>query len=227
MRILLVEDDLQLSESLAEALTSQGDRVDMATDGEIAWQFLKTLTYDLLLLDVTLPKLDGIGLCRRVRSRGYLLPILMLTARDTTHDKIVGLDAGADVYMVKPFNLGELLAQIRALMRRGQVAPTPVLSWENLSLNPSTYEVTYGDRPLRLTPKEFAILELLLRHGKQVLNRCFIIESLWSLENSPGEETVKVHIKSLRKKLRHAGAPKDWIQTVHGLGYRLKSSQKN
>ncbi|WP_416309798.1 response regulator [Spirulina sp. 06S082] len=223
MQILLVEDDLQLSESLAEALSTKGDRVDIATDGEMAWRFLKTLTYDLLLLDVTLPKLDGIGLCRRLRSQGYILPILMLTARDTTNDKILGLDAGADVYMVKPFDLGELLAQIRALIRRGQVAPTPVLCWENLSLNPSTYEVTYNECPLRLTPKEFAILELLLRHGKQVLNRGFIIESLWSLENSPGEETVKVHLKSLRKKLRNAGADRDWIQTVHGLGYRLKS----
>lgn len=221
MRLLLVEDDTQLADSLADALGAERYVVDVAKDGEAGWCQMQTLDYDLTLLDVTLPRLDGIRLCQRMRSRGYHLPVLMLTARDTSQDKVQGLDAGADAYMVKPFDLPELLAQIRALLRRGQLPVSNAIAWGALQLNPDTYEVTYAQQPIRLTPKEFSILELLMRNGRRVLSRAFILESLWSMQCPPDEETIKAHIKSLRNKLKTVGAPKTLIETVHGIGYRL------
>lgn len=223
MRILLVEDDLHLAESLTEILAAQRYAIDWVKDGESAWKQTRGLSYDLILLDVTLPKLDGICLCQRIRSDGILVPVLMLTARDTCSDKVIGLDAGADAYMVKPFEIQELLAQIRALLRRGQVGTAPVLTWGFLCLDPSSYEVTYDRCPLRLTPKEFALMEAFLRNGKRVLSRAAIIEQAWSWQEPPEEETIKTYIKNLRSKLRAAGAPDDVIETVHGLGYRLKA----
>lgn len=222
MRILLVEDNLRLAEALLEALTDQSYTVDPAYDGESAWEKARAIPYDLILLDVMLPKLDGISLCQRLRSCGYQLPILMLTARDTSTDKVKGLDAGADDYVVKPFDLQELLARVRALLRRGSCTQTSVLVWGGLSLNASTYEVYYLDMPIQLTPKEFSLLELLLSNGRRVLSRGVIIDKLWSSENSPEEDTVKAHIKSLRHKLKLVSAPEDFIETVHGIGYRLK-----
>jgi DNA-binding response OmpR family regulator len=221
MRILLVEDDCHLSASLSEALEAMRYTVDVASDGETAWRQLSLLPYDLLLMDVTLPRVDGLTLCQRMRSHSINSPVLMLTARDTRQDKIAGLDAGADAYMVKPFDLAELTAQIRALLRRGQTSATTTLVWGALRLNPNTYEATFQDNPLRLTPKEFAILDLLMRHGRRVLSRHFILESIWQMDDPPGEETVKAHLKSLRQKLRKAGAPRNFVETVHGLGYRL------
>ncbi|KAF3885099.1 MULTISPECIES: response regulator transcription factor [Nostocales] len=222
MRILLVEDNGRLAEALCEALTDQLYVVDLVKDGESAWKQIKIIAYDLILLDIMLPLLDGISLCQRLRHHGYTLPILMLTACDTRTDKINGLDAGADDYVVKPFDLQELLARIRALLRRGSFAPTPTLTWGSLHLNPSTYEVTYLNAPLQLTPKEFSLLELLLRNGRRVLSRAVILENLWNSENPPEEDTVKAHIKALRQKLRSVAAPDDLIETIHGLGYRMK-----
>ncbi|MEM7064688.1 MAG: response regulator transcription factor [Cyanobacteria bacterium P01_B01_bin.77] len=222
MRLLLVEDDTQLADSLTDVLEAQNYVVDTVKDGESGWCQMQLMEYDLTLLDVTLPYLDGIQLCQRMRSRGYGLPVLMLTARDTSQDKVLGLDSGADAYMVKPFDLAELLAQIRALLRRGSAQSPMVLIWGMLSLDPNTYEVSYNKQPLRLTPKEFSILELLMRNGRRVLSRSFILESLWSMKNPPDEETVKAHIKGLRNKLKTAGAPKTLIETVHGVGYRLQ-----
>ncbi|MDX2214299.1 MAG: response regulator transcription factor [Oculatellaceae cyanobacterium bins.114] len=223
MRILLVEDDAKLGDALSEALSDQRYVVDVARDGEAGWEQVTTLPYDLVLLDVTLPKLDGMSLCQRMRMQGYHFPLLMLTARDTSADKIAGLDAGADDYVVKPFDLPELLARLRALLRRGGTSGSVSVSqWGSLRLNSSTFEVAYGDRPLRLTPKEFSILELLLSNGRRVLSRALMIERVWSLTEPPEEDTVKAHIKSLRQKLKVAGAPDDFIETVHGLGYRLK-----
>jgi DNA-binding response OmpR family regulator len=208
MRILLVEDDLHLSASLSEALEAMRYTVDVATDGEMAWQQMTMLPYDLMLMDVTLPCIDGLTLCQRMRSRSINSPVLMLTARDTSQDKIAGLDAGADAYMVKPFDLAELTAQIRALLRRGQTSASTTLRWEALRLNPNTFEVNYHDTPLRLTPKEFAILDLLLRHGRRVLSRHFILESIWQMDDPPGEETVKAHLnlsdKNCGKQVPHA-----------------------
>jgi DNA-binding response OmpR family regulator len=145
----------------------------------------------------------------------------MLTARDTVADKITGLDAGADDYVAKPFDLEELMARIRALLRRGGAASTISLSWGKLALNPSTYETTYDGHLISLTPKEYAILELLVANGRRVLSRSSIIEQVWSVDDSPVEETVRSHIKSLRQKLRLLGASETLVETVHGLGYRL------
>ncbi|TBR61662.1 response regulator transcription factor [Mastigocladus laminosus UU774] len=231
MRILVVEDDVQLAEMLMEALSDRQYVVDIAQDGEEAWDFVSALEYDLVVLDITLPKLDGVSFCQRLRSptmrrspsRNTTLPVLMLTARDTLTDKVTGLDAGADDYMVKPFEMPELMARIRALLRRNSTTTSlSDLSWGGLHLNLTTYEVTYVDQPLHLTPKEFALLELMVSSGRRVLSRSGIIERIWSLEDPPSEETVKSHIKSLRHKLKDAGAPDGLIETVHGLGYRLK-----
>ena len=222
MRILVVEDDLQIADLLTEALTNRQYTVDTAQDGAMGWDWLETLEYDLVLLDLTLPKLNGIELCQKLREHNISTPVLMLTARDTISDKIVGLDAGADAYIVKPFDLEELMAQIRALLRRGSATMKPKICWGSLCLNPSTYDVTYGEQPLTLTPKEYALLELLVTNGRRVLSRPGIIDRLWSLDESPTEEAVKTHIRTLRQKLRAAGTPDDLIETVHGLGYRMK-----
>jgi DNA-binding response OmpR family regulator len=224
MRILLVEDDIRLAETLAEALTDQRYVVDVVTDGEAGWDQAKVLEYDLLLLDVMLPELDGISLCQRLRSHGYRMPVLMLTARDTVSDKIAGLDAGADDYVVKPIDLQELFARVRALLRRGSATSPPILEWEALRLDPSTYEVSYREMPVHLTPKEYGLLELLMRNGRRVLSRSAIIEHVWSLETPPEEHAVKVHIRGLRQKLKAAGASEDLIETVHSIGYRLNQS---
>lgn len=222
MRILLVEDDVQLSEALEEALTDQRYVLDVVNDGEAGWGQVKVVDYDLVMLDVMLPKLNGISLCQRLRSHGYSTPILLITARDTSTDKVNGLDAGADDYVVKPVDLPELLARIRALLRRGNTSSPPVLQWGSLKLDPSSYEVSYCDQPLRLTPKEYSLLELFLRNGRRVLSRSMIIDHVWSFEAPPSPDTVKAHIKSLRQKLKAVGTPDDVIETIHSIGYRLK-----
>ena len=222
MKLLLVEDDISLAAVVAEALEDSGYVVDIAHDGEAGWYQATEEDYSLILLDFMLPKLDGIGLCQRLRAHGCTVPILMLTARDTSMDKVLGLDAGADDYVVKPIDLPELLARMRAVLRRGSVAPTTSLSWGDLYLHPCNHEVTYKSQPLALTPTEFALLELFLRSGQRVLTRRLILSQLWDLEDSPGEETVKAHLKGLRQKLKQAGAPSDLIETVRGIGYRLQ-----
>ena len=222
MRILLVEDDVSLAETLTEALTDQLYVVDAIADGEVAWKQTQVLDYDLIVLDVMLPGLDGVSFCQRLRSHGYQMPVLMLTARDTTTDKVAGLDAGADDYVVKPIDLPELFARVRALLRRGAAPSPPILTWEKLQLDPSTYEVSYDGQLMHLTPKEYSLLELFLRNGRRVLSRSAIIEHVWSLKDPPEEETVKAHIKSLRHKLRTVGSPSDFIETVRSMGYRLK-----
>ncbi|MEM9265478.1 MAG: response regulator transcription factor [Cyanobacteria bacterium P01_F01_bin.13] len=223
MRILLVEDDLQLGEGLTEALTDEGHIVDWVTDGEMGWVQATELTYDLMVLDVMLPKINGIHLCRRLREAGRRLPILMLTARDTNTDKVQGLDAGADDYVVKPFDLLELLARLRALLRRSTLGEAgTVLTWEQAQLDAATHEVFYNGVPLQLTPKEFTLLELFMRSGRRVLSRSILIDQCWPAQSLPDEETVKSHLKGLRQKLRKAGASSDFIETVHGVGYRLK-----
>jgi DNA-binding response OmpR family regulator len=222
MRILIVEDDVQIADMLAEALGNHQYVVDIAKDGEMAWNWLEVCEYDLILLDVTLPKINGIRLCQKLRDRRSTVSILMLTARDTLEDKVLGLDAGADVYMVKPFDLEELMAQIRALLRRGSAGMHSILQWEGLSLNSSTYEVSYQGQPLSLTRKEFTLLELLVTSGRRVLSRPGIIDRMWSVDDAPTEDAVKAHIRTLRQKLRVVSAPDDLIETVHGLGYRMK-----
>ncbi len=224
MKLLLVEDDWEISELLKEVLTDQQYVVDVATDGQEGWDFVEAFDYDLVLLDVMLPKLDGFSLCRQLRDRDYEMPVLMLTAKDTTAEKVQGLDAGADDYIVKPYKLDELLARVRALLRRGIASMSPILKWGNLSLNSNTCKVKYQEQALKLTPKEYCLLELFMRHGGKLLSRNAILENLWSFEEPPDEDAIKAHIRRLRKKLSKVGAANDFIETVYGLGYRLNSS---
>jgi DNA-binding response OmpR family regulator len=222
MKILLAEDDERIGQLLAEALIEQHYVVDLAADGQECWDFVKSSAYDLLVLDVTMPKLDGISLCRQLRAQGLRMPILMVTARDTTDDQVAGLDAGADDYVAKPYKLKELLARIRALLRRGNFSLSPVMEWENLQVNPNTCQVTYAGKPLQLTPKEYRLLELLLRVGGRVLSRQEILDNLWSFYDPPEGDAVKTLVKRLRQKLKAAGTPDDFVVTVYGLGYSLK-----
>ncbi len=222
MKILVIEDDEEIAQALAEALTSQHYIVDIAADGQAGWVRAVEITYDLLLLDIMLPKIDGIRLCQQLRSQGYQVPILMLTAKDTNTDKVMGLDAGADDYVVKPFSLTELLARMRALLRRGRSSLPPVLEWGELRFNPSNHEVSYGEIPLDLTPKEYVLLKLFLYNRHRTFTRSEILERLWTLDDSPAEDAVKTHICGIRQKLKSVGAPTQLIETVYGVGYRLK-----
>jgi two-component system, OmpR family, response regulator len=227
MKILCVEDNLPLAEQVKDALVQQRYTVDVASEGEEGWELIQSVTYDLVLLDIELPKLDGISLCRRLRSRGYSMPVLFLTGRDSDADKVTGLDSGGDDYLVKPFGLAELSARIRALLRRGRAIASPILEWGNLRLDPGSYRVTYGEKAVSVTPKEYALLELFLRNPQRVQSRRTILEQLWSMaEDPPNEDTVKAHVKGLRHKLRPVGAV-DLIETVYGLGYRLNQAYQN
>jgi two-component system, OmpR family, response regulator len=223
MKVLLVEDDEWISESLVEALKDQRYAVDTAINGEAAWELIQTFPYDLVILDWMLPKLDGVTVCRNLRQAGYTVPVLMLTAKDTALNKVQGLDVGADDYLVKPFNLNELFARIRALLRRGGAVVPAVLVWGTLTFNPATCQANYGSQPLSLTPKEYSLLEFLLRSAGVVVTTEDILNHLWPSTDPPGRETIKVHLRGLRLKLKAVGAEDDFIETVYGLGYRLKS----
>ncbi len=225
MKILLVEDDSALAAIIKRNLSELHYVVDVVQDGATGWSYSSTFEYDLIILDVQLPHLDGLSLCQRLREEGDITPILLLTGQDSSAAKIQGLDAGADDYMVKPFDLEELIARIRALLRRGQGQATPLLSWGDLLLSPTTCEVTYGDRPLKLTAKEYKLLEILLRNGIHVVSSDEILDRLWSSEEFPAESTVRSHVRRLRSKLQAAGAPTDLISTLHGRGYYLKPSE--
>lgn len=225
MKILVVEDDEAIARALAEVLNKQHYVVDLAADGQEGWQLAEAFPYDLIVLDVMLPKLDGIGLCQRLRRANSQVPILMLTAKNSSTDKVMGLDAGADDYVIKPFDVQELLARIRVLLRRGNGSLPPALEWGNLRLDPSTCEVTYENQSLNLTPTEYRLLELFLRNRRRVFSRSAIVEHLWSFDDPPSEDTVTSHIKGLRQKLKSAGTAADCIETVYGLGYRLKEQE--
>ena len=221
MRILIVEDDERIAKPLAKDLRYQHHTVDIARDGIEGWEYSQASQYDLILLDLMLPKLDGIALCKRLRDATYPSLILMLTAKDTTEDKVIGLDAGADDYLVKPFKLEELAARIRALSRRYSDIKPLILRHGDLQLDPISQRVTYAGNSLILTPKEYMILECFLRNPTQVLTRSAILDKLWNLEDISGEETIRTHLTNLRKKLKEAGSPNNFIETVYGMGYRL------
>ncbi|MCC3594848.1 response regulator [Microcoleus sp. PH2017_28_MFU_U_A] len=224
MKILLVEDDTITINLLTRALNAHNYNVNTAEDGETALQLAQAYDYDLIVLDVLIPKLDGISLCRELRSSGCQMPILLLTALDSSNDRVQGLEAGADDYVVKPFNLQELIARIRALLRRGKASLSSTsLTWEKLQVNPDTTEVTYGEKVLHLTPKEYNLLELFLRNPRRIFSRSAMLDRIWSAGEFPQEEAVTAHIKGLRHKLKAAGMTVDLVETVYGLGYRLKS----
>ncbi|MEM9002455.1 MAG: response regulator [Cyanobacteria bacterium P01_F01_bin.86] len=223
MRVLLIDDDDTVSTLLIQQLTAQNYIVDRVADGERGWAYSSTFEYDLIILDWMLPQLNGIQLCQRLRNQGYGVPILLLTARDEQTDKIKGFEAGADDYVVKPFDIAELLARVRGLLRRSLTEASPILSWGDLCLDPVSCEVTYHSQPVSLTVKEYSLLELFLRHSHQVFSANTLLDRIWSSEEFPSEATVRSHIRGLRRKLKAAGAAPDFVETVHGLGYRLKS----
>ena len=220
MRILVVDDDEILVDVLKRSLSSQRHVVDAAEDGQMGWEYVQTGEYELVLLDVNMPGLDGVSLCEKMRSEGYVTPILLMTAKNASQDRILGLDAGADDYLTKPLDLGELNARVRALSRRGEVATTTVLDVNGLILDPSSCEVSYQQQPIKLTAKEYSLLEIFLRNPGRVFSRSQILDKIWTFDDPPLEESVKAHIKGLRKKLKKAGVV-DWIENVYGIGYRL------
>ncbi|MEM9804519.1 MAG: response regulator [Cyanobacteria bacterium P01_D01_bin.56] len=224
MKILLVDDDNALAEILIQQLTVQNYIVDRVADGEMGWSYASTFDYDLIILDWVLPNLDGLQLCQRLRSGGYGVPILLLSSKNQQSDKIEGLEAGADDYLVKPFDVRELLARIQALVRRTFTEPQPILVWGDLCLDPVSCSVTYQGYPVALTAKEYALLELFLRHSHQVFSAPTLLDQIWSSDDFPSEATVRSHIRGLRQKLKAAGISANVIETVRGLGYRLGTS---
>ncbi len=227
MRILLVDDDQILVQLLTTTLSQQSYAVDVATDGEQGWIYGSTYPYDLIILDWYLPKLNGIELCRRFREHNYDTPIILLTARGGSQNKIRGLDAGADDYICKPFDAEELAARIRALLRRLNCNFLPVLRWGDLQLNPCSNEVIYQGQSISLAAKEYRLLELFLRHSQEVLSVDDIIDHLWSSTEYPALATVRSHLRRLRQKLKQADFPHDLITTVRGQGYCLKPFPRN
>ncbi|MBD0335783.1 MAG: response regulator transcription factor, partial [Cyanobacteria bacterium Co-bin13] len=226
MRILLIEDDEILAERLIDSLASHNYVVDAVGDGQLGLEYAQGTGYDLILTDVGLPHLDGITLCQQLRAAGCSTPILLMTARDAPDERVRGLDAGADDHLIKPLNLDELHARLRALLRRGEVAATAVLSLGPLRLDPVSCQVTYADQPLKLTPKEYNLLELFLRNPARVFSRGQIIEHLWNFDDPPLEDSVKAHVKGLRRKLKQVDSL-EWIENVYGLGYRLNPNVLN
>lgn len=220
MRILIVDDDEILVDVLKRSLLEQRYVVDTAVDGQLGWEYVQTGEYELVLLDVNLPGLDGVSFCEKMRAEGYATPILLMTAKNASQDRILGLDAGADDYLTKPLDLGELNARIRALSRRGEVATSAILDVNGLVLDPSSCEVSYQQQPIKLTAKEYNLLEIFLRNPTRVFSRGQILDKIWTFDDPPLEESVKAHIKGLRKKLKQAGIV-NWIENVYGIGYRL------
>ncbi|MBE9029200.1 response regulator [filamentous cyanobacterium LEGE 11480] len=223
MRILLVDDDDALREVLTQRLSVENYAIDTAKDGQQGWEHISTYDYDLVILDVVMPQLDGVNLCKHLRSQGHTVPILLLTSQDSHDAKLTGWEAGADDYVVKPFNEAELIARIRALLRRSHTNPLPILTWGELWLNTNTGDSLYGGRELSLTAKEYALLEMMLRDSQHVFSSEEILDSLWASEAFPAEATVRSHVRRLRNKLTAAGAPPDFIATAHGHGYYLKA----
>jgi len=224
MRILLVEDDLDLAEFIRKGLKEERYAVDFADDGEEGLQLALTNPYDLLIVDIMLPKLDGLTLCRRIRARGNLTPLLLLTAQNTVETKISGFDTGADQFLPKPFAFAELLARIRALLRRGNPQPLLHLKAADLKLDQASRRVWRAGQEIPLTNKEYALLEFLLRNKNRVLTRTAIIEHVWDISYDPMTNIVDAHIKALRAKIDRDFSPQ-LITTVRGAGYMLEEPE--
>lgn len=225
MKILLVEDDASTAQFLSATLTADQYAVDVATDGQTGLELAKQWEYDLIVLDVMIPKLDGISVCRQLRSQGNQTPILLLTARGSNQDVVTGLDAGADDYLTKPFDLSQLLARIRALLRRrGASTSSLIVSWGDLTLDMVSAQVMYHEQMIDLRPREHKLLELFLRHPLRVFSRNAIIDQIWTSDDFPTEGAVTNLIKDLRQRLKRAGVTEELIETVYGLGYRLRAA---
>ena len=221
MRILVVDDEPAVRESLRRALRLEGYEVELAADGQEALDVVHANGPDAMLLDVSMPRLDGLETCRRLRTEGNGLPVLMLTARDEVSDRVAGLDAGADDYVVKPFALEELLARLRALLRRLGPQEGEVLRFADVELDPATREVRRGGDPIELTRTEFSLLELFLLNPRQVLTRSIIFERVWGYDFGFGSNSLDVYIGYLRRKTEQGGKPR-LIQTIRGVGYALR-----
>lgn len=225
MKILLIEDDPHISAFLLATLSAHHYAVDLIADGSAGLDLATQWSYDLILLDVLLPTLNGVEVCRRLRAQGCQTPVLMLTVKDSNEDVVAGLDAGADDYVAKSCDSSQLLARVRALMRRsGSASSSPILTWGQLCFDPASAHVTYADQPIALRPKEYNLLELFLRYPQRIFSRSTIIDHLWSMEETPVEGSVTNLIKDLRHRLKFAGIDTDIIETVYGLGYRLKAA---
>jgi len=231
MRILVVDDDRSVRESLRRSLAFNGYQVDLASDGQAALDAVTAQRPDAMVLDVMMPRLDGLEVCRRMRAGGDDLPILVLTARDAVSDRVSGLDAGADDYLPKPFALEELLARLRALLRRrspddiaaAAMGASKPLVFGDLSLDPDTRDVRRGDRPISLTRTEFSLLELLLAHPRRVLTRAQILEQVWGYDSPTTGNALEVYIGYLRRKTEAEGESR-LIHTVRGVGYVLRDT---
>jgi two-component system OmpR family response regulator len=219
MRVLLAEDDLKLARALDRGLRRAGYGVDVAHDGAAALLSARVYDYDVAVLDVMMPGTDGIEVCRTLREDSCWLPVLLLTARDQVPDRIRGLDAGADDYLVKPFDFGELLARLRALVRRGPTPRPPVLEVGRLRVDPARHAVTFGGRDVELTAREFAVLEFLARHPGEVVTRTQLLDHVWDSNWYGSTNVVDVYVGYLRAKLG-----RDLIETVRGVGYRLTAA---
>jgi two-component system, OmpR family, response regulator MprA len=222
MKILVVDDERAVRESLRRALELEGYEIELAADGnEALYRLEVTEEPDALILDVLMPGVDGLEVCRRLRVAGSKLPVLMLTARTEVEDRVAGLDAGADDYVTKPFALEELLARVRALLRRTGETDGDVVRFADLELDPATREVTRGGRPIELTRTEFSLLELFMRNPRQVLTRTIIFERVWGYDFGYASNSLDVYIGYLRRKTEADGEPR-LIQTVRGVGYALR-----
>ncbi|MEJ5312584.1 MAG: response regulator transcription factor [Anaerolineae bacterium] len=221
MRILIVEDEGDLANALARGLRQEGYAVDIAADGEKGWELGEIYEYDLVILDLNLPKLDGLEVCQRFRSSKPEMLILMLTARSRLEDRVVGLDIGADDYLVKPFHFEELAARIRALLRRDLRVREPILEVGDLRLDSASRIAWQKKQRLNLTKKEFAILEYLMRHAGEVISQEELIEHVWNQDVNLFTASVRVHIHSLRRKLGDNPNSPRYIETITSIGYRL------
>lgn len=226
MKIVVVDDDQAVRDSLRRSLTFNGYEVKTAVDGQDALEVIESFQPDLVVLDSMMPKMDGLEVCRRLRSTGNLCPILMLTARDGIADRVAGLDAGADDYLLKPFALEELLARTRSLLRRSAVESEPqdascTLKFEDLEMDLETREVTRGSREIALTRTEFSLLHLLLSNSRRVLSRADILDEVWGYDLPASGNALEVYVGYLRKKTEADGEPR-LIHTVRGVGYVLK-----
>jgi DNA-binding response OmpR family regulator len=221
MRLLVVEDERGIAGALRQGLGEQGYAVDVARDGATGREYALAASYDVILLDILLPQLDGISLLRELRRRGITTPVLLLTARDAVDDRVAGLDAGADDYLVKPFSFSELLARIRALLRRPVLQTANRLESGGIAMDLAARTVTCNGQEVVLTPREFAVLEYLLRHPGQALSRTQIAERVWSWEFHGDSNIVDVYVGYLRRKLGEPAA----IETLRGFGYRLREAR--